>query len=445
MKYNEFMKIYRKILQFLCLLIFCETLVFSQKFASKNNSQMCFAEEPESTCYAKALDSCTLFKSESLSNENGEVLFIVPEGYFVAIVNAISESVLLVRYDKYLGYVSASSIKRVSFVPKQKTLTGVTLDIKSSSGTQIWSIPSTKGEQLYSIERGASGIKYIAKVYGELLPAGQSNLWYFVSYTPPESPTDVYTGYIYSQNVTNLGAIPPNTEADPEPVQTDGPAESGLIYLNSPIKTLIVTLVAVPIILLIAILLYRLVKHIRAARAAAGEPYYRADGLTQNSYCPENLQRRRPKLAERLKNFGRMSFVKRSNGGLDSERSNNYENYSAGYPQKYLVSSANKMNDNSAQNMVYYSSENLPNNMGQNSAHLDSENSGDFYDRNFKHNYNSNSSSRFGDNSSDTMMKPQDSRSSGTRPPFKQSHQQRKPKSRHYPAFPDYDTEDDLL
>lgn len=429
-------------------------------FKLKNIKLVCHSIEPESTCYAKALASCTLHKTEALSDASEDVLFIVPESYFVAIVRELNESVLQVRYDRFVGYVSASTIKRVSFVPKQQTLIGVTLDIKSSSGTQIWSSPSTAGEALYLIERGARGINYIAQVFGELLSGGQSNLWYFVSYTPPESPTDVYTGYIYSQNTTNLSEIAINTECDPEPVQAGAPTLSEEIYLNSPIKTIIVTLVAVPIILLLAILLYRLVKHIRAARAAESEAYYMADTASQNSYFPENLHRRRPKLADRLKNFGKMTFVKRSNDTNSfSSRQSDESNYSAGYPQKYLIgngySSSNIDSPKPREQEAFFGS-----NFSQNNTEFNAQKTANFSSNYYARNTEKNSSIKSADftlkNNSESaadfprekdydLNRERSSNFSRQSPAKSANSRLAKLKSKRYPPFPDYESEDDLL
>ncbi len=260
MKYNGNMK---KILIFLFCYIsfFCVGLFACQPYSQ---TDFCVAKAERST-YAKALVGCTLYKSASLNDDLENIYFIVPETYFVTIIETVSDNVLKVQYDKYIGYVNSSTVIVATFIPIVKTLDGVTCDIKETVGTQVWNLPSAAdGTSLTVIGAGTKGIKYIAMTYGTIPSGGESNLWYYVNYTPSSSSTNVYEGYVYSENITNLSEIVMNAESNPE-IITDDPdiGADGTILISSPVKTLIIALIAVPIILLIAILAYKLVKKIR--------------------------------------------------------------------------------------------------------------------------------------------------------------------------------------
>lgn len=226
-----------------------------------------FAKMEKST-YAKALVGCTLYKSASLSDDLENIYFIVPETYFVTVLENLSDTVMKVQYDKFIGYVNSSTVLIATFIPIVKTLDGVTFDIKETAGTQVWNLPSaTAGNSLIVISNGTKNIKYIAMTYGTIPSGGESNLWYYVSYTPAEGSTNVYEGYVYSENVTNLSEIVLNAESNPEVISNEIDANAkDTIYISSSVKTVIIALIAVPIILLVAILLYKLVKKIQSGQ-----------------------------------------------------------------------------------------------------------------------------------------------------------------------------------
>ena len=88
---------------------------------------------------------------------------------------------------------------------------------------------------------------------------GESNLWYFVFYTPSENSTNVYEGYIYSENTINLSEIVANTETNPEVISNET-VDDNIIYISSTIKTIIITIITIPVILFFVIILYKLIK-----------------------------------------------------------------------------------------------------------------------------------------------------------------------------------------
>ena len=220
-----------------------------------------FNANAETATYAKVLNGCYLYKKPEINQAGIEdVCFEIPETYFVLILENINEDCCKVQYGKYVGYVRLSKLEIATFVPVIKTLDGVTCDIKSKAGTQLWSSPTTSSSVLTTISAGTKGISYIAACSGVVPTGGQSDVWYYVSYTPFENSTSVFEGYIYSENVECVSEIFSNLESNPEVVNELNSEDESMILISSTIKTVIVAIVAIPIILIIIIILYKMIK-----------------------------------------------------------------------------------------------------------------------------------------------------------------------------------------
>lgn len=242
-----------KILLFYIILLSC--------FNIDNVENFSYAKS-QSIRYAKVSSGCLLYKSQDLKDDIDNIYFVVPETYFVTILEDVDEYVCKVQYDKYIGYVKREFISMATFVPNIKTLSDIKCDIKQTSGTQIWNKPSADGNVLAIIPAGEIGVNYISYVYGVIPTGGEVNVWYYISYTPSTNTTNVYEGYVYSENVTNLSDIPVNLEDNPEVYVESNVSDENNIHISSTFKTVIVALISIPIILLISIILYKLIKFI---------------------------------------------------------------------------------------------------------------------------------------------------------------------------------------
>lgn len=216
----------------------------------------------ENLTYAKVASNCYLFKDSSLTENIDNIYFVIPETYFVTIIETVSDKAYKVQYGNYIGYISIMNAEIATFIPIVKYLEGVTLDIKDSSGTQIWSKPTTTSNVLTTIPAGTKKINYIATAFGAVPSGGQSNKWYYVNFTPEYSATSVYEGYVYSENITNLTEIIANTECNPEIIFGTNLKDIAL-YISSPIKAVIIAIIAVPIILFFLIIIYKISRAFR--------------------------------------------------------------------------------------------------------------------------------------------------------------------------------------
>ena len=242
----------------ICIFLSLFFLIFYNQLPIKKTEA-----KAELSTYAKALSNCVLYKTSSLNNEIDNIYFIVPETYFVIIIeDSVSENCMKVQYGNFIGFIESSKVIISTFIPIVKTLENITCDIKDTSGTQIWSKPSALSKYYTTIPAGTKNINYIATVFGEIPSGGESNIWYYVTYIPANNSTNVYEGYIYSENTSNLTEIVANTETNPEVINTQNNGDY-TIYISSPIKVLIISVVAIPIIILFLILISRITKIVR--------------------------------------------------------------------------------------------------------------------------------------------------------------------------------------
>ena len=237
----------------------CFLLIFAFFDFVLKPQEVCYSKTQTRT-YAKVLKDCVFYKSSEMLDDFDDVFFILPESYFVVVLDEVANDCLKVQYDKFIGYVHSVSVDIVSFVPVVKTLENIFCDVKKQSGTQIWNGPSTQSRVLTTISAGVCDVKYIAFAYGTIPVGGESNLWYYVSYTPEFNSTNVYEGYVYSENMTNLSDIVFNHESN---IQVKNDDNADIIFVSSSMKTILVVLISLPIIVLILIILYKLSKKLR--------------------------------------------------------------------------------------------------------------------------------------------------------------------------------------
>ena len=76
---------------------------------------------------------------------------------------------------------------------------------------KIWQYPTTSSTAFATLDAGTCDVSYIASVSGQIPNGGKSDIWYYVVYTPSFDSTNVYEGYVYSENTTNLSEIILNT------------------------------------------------------------------------------------------------------------------------------------------------------------------------------------------------------------------------------------------
>lgn len=262
-----------KFLLFICVFVFTFNSPFDEKFIFQRNCDFsfeselfikdCFAENEDTIIYAKVLDDCVLFKNEEMNLEFNNVYFQIPESYFIVVLETISETCLKVQYGKYIGFIDATKVEIAKFVPVVKTLENVTFDIKENVGTKIWQYPTTSSNVFTTLSAGTKNIVYIASVSGQIPTGGKSDVWFYVYYTPSFDSTNVYEGYVYSENTTNLSEIVFNNETNPVIISEEMDGNENLIFISTTIKTIVIAVIFIPIILFFAVILFNLIKKLK--------------------------------------------------------------------------------------------------------------------------------------------------------------------------------------
>lgn len=208
--------------------------------------------------YAKVKANCYLFKTSDVTDASyRNVEFIIPETYFVKVLDDVNSFVKKVQYNNKIGYVSADSIYVVDFVPVFPTLEGVYFDIPDDVGTHLRKQPVAEdlSNVIMVIPAGTKSVSYVASIIGTIPTGGSSNIWYYVTYSPISDPTSVYEGYVYSLKTINISKIVENVEGKKE-VESEEMFDSEKGFdLNPSVKNVLIFVICIPIILVFILLL----------------------------------------------------------------------------------------------------------------------------------------------------------------------------------------------
>ena len=171
----------KKVLNF-CFIFICYFI--SNCYSIQHKSSVTFSFKSENIIYAKASENCLMFRTQSMNQTVSNVWFEIPSTYFVSVLSQVTETIVKVQYDSFVGYVFSDTISPVTFLPNNPVLKNILFDIKQDVGTQIWSSPSDSGRVLTTISADTKNIQYVASVCGEIPLGGNSNVWYYAKFTP---------------------------------------------------------------------------------------------------------------------------------------------------------------------------------------------------------------------------------------------------------------------
>jgi len=197
--------------------------------------------------YAQVITGDALLYRNAAGETARAVYFLLPEGYYVRLVSeTVTNGKRAVEYDDLIGYVKASDIEPVSYVPKYRYAAGaLKAHTKDGNSSLLREYPEIESESLIEggIAFGSDGIKF----YNLCAPEGD---WYYVIY-------DDVRGYMSTASIAVTAPLaPPSTEAvvDPPP---DGPGDDPKPPLQSDGRVwLIVAAIGIPA-LLIVLLIFR--------------------------------------------------------------------------------------------------------------------------------------------------------------------------------------------
>lgn len=183
-------------------------------------------------------DTTSLYKTPSES----DVLFYLPNSYFVMLLSNYNNKFYKVQYRDTTGYVLKSSVTPIRETPQTPYLTDVTFWVFSNDGNQLREKPTKNSTVLRTVEL-LNNIDYYGIITGDELVKNRGTTWYYCKYNGT-------FGYLYAGLCDNLTLITSNTEnvtvnASPFP-SDDTDYLYNLVNLTSSLKILLIVLVTLP-------------------------------------------------------------------------------------------------------------------------------------------------------------------------------------------------------
>ncbi len=211
--------------------------------------------------YARAETSGVyLYKSPS-SLDPSNILFEIPETYFVGLLSNYDSKFYKVMYRDLTGFVLKSSVTPVKETPETPYLENITFRVFSPGGTDLVANPTSKSPTVITTVEQNTTLNYYGKTVGQENISGRGSTWYFGTTTTGER------GYIYKGLADQLSHIPLNSErttAISSPFGESNDYLYNLVDISLGSKILIILLTTLPVGLLIYLLLkpYKIEKNL---------------------------------------------------------------------------------------------------------------------------------------------------------------------------------------
>ena len=202
--------------------------------------------------YARAETSGVYLYKSAQGTDQSNILFEIPESYFVGLLSDYNNLFYKVMYLDLTGFVLKSSVTPVKETPETPYLEGITFRVYTPGGTEMVANPTSKSPTVITTVEQNTIIKYYGKSIGQENISGRGSTWYFGTTPTGES------GYIYKGLTDQLSHIPLNTEQT-TPLSTPFGESNDYLYnlvnISLLSKILIILFTTLPVLLLIYLLL----------------------------------------------------------------------------------------------------------------------------------------------------------------------------------------------
>ena len=202
--------------------------------------------------YARAETSGVYLYKSASSLDSSNILFEIPETYFVGLLSNYDSKFYKVMYRDLTGFVLKSSVTPVKETPETPYLENVTFRVFSPGGTELVANPTSKSPTVITTVEQNTTLNYYGKSVGQENISGRGSTWYFGTTTTGER------GYIYKGLTDQLSHIPINSErttAISSPFGDSNDYLYNLVDISLGSKILIILLTTLPVGLLIYLLL----------------------------------------------------------------------------------------------------------------------------------------------------------------------------------------------
>ena len=203
-----------------------------------------------------------LYKTPSAIDDYSNIHFVIPETYFVELLDYETEEFFSARYLDSYGYVKISDVQCVAGVPQNPFAAKASFRVFSPNGLELRSSPSQSDglNVVANINYLETNLQYYGKITGEEAIVYKGTEWYFCKYTKNGQEQK---GYVYSVFCDLLTTISSNTEIleyvdqptfETEDTSTAPEGTPSISSLPSITQVLIIIAICIPCVLIIYLL-----------------------------------------------------------------------------------------------------------------------------------------------------------------------------------------------
>ena len=170
----------------------------------------------------------------------------LPSSYYVAVLKESDDGYLLVGYLDTTGYIKASELSKVDFIPKDKYAAARFTVSNDSQPANLRARPDKSADVVAVMPNNGSGT-VVGTTEGSELIAGAGKKWYYVRF---ESGENVTFGYVYSAHVTAESFGVSSGEREPSPTDSGTEKQEGqpLIEMSLPLRIVIISVLCLPVL-----------------------------------------------------------------------------------------------------------------------------------------------------------------------------------------------------
>ena len=249
--------------KFIIILILTILFVFLSQFLNSPISLHAENLTPGNPQYARVKSgNVKLYKTPASIEDYSNIHFVIPDTYFVELLNYENDEFFSARYLDCYGYVKISDVQCVVGVPQNPFASKVSFRVFAPNGIELRTSPSQSDglNIITNINYLETNLQYYGKVTGEEAIVYKGSEWYFCKYIKNGQEQK---GYVYSVFCDLLTTISSNSEileyVDQPTFETEDTAAqpdgaTSISSLPSITQILIIVAVCLPCVLIIYLL-----------------------------------------------------------------------------------------------------------------------------------------------------------------------------------------------
>lgn len=217
-----------------------------------------------------------LYKSAAINENTENKWCLLPETFFVKVLNNINDQFYKAEFLSIVGYVKKMDVNLVNEIPKNPYPSKTTFATKSNTSCYLRSSPKISGaisNVVATLPASTNNLEFLGKIIGEEAIDLQGTIWYLTKYN------DTY-GYIYSYYTNTFIANQINSEQVTLKISLDN---STLNPLTNPESAFLIFLILIPVIVVLT-LLYKPKKQRKPLHTVSTAHKEKIDVSKENNY-----------------------------------------------------------------------------------------------------------------------------------------------------------------